>query len=126
MKLNEALSKMSVQRGITSVMSGIINNDFSVLKSPDAVGLEKEKIKSEVSKYSDMLQSCQSDWAYWSILGDLTYWKCSLKIFEAYEMCKFIELPDVEYKTGGLVVMDCLSIQEKYADKIMENAKALI
>ena len=126
MKLNDALNVISAPKGLTSLIDGIASKDYSVLPHKDGVSASLQEAEDAVAKYEQQLRDCQSDWAYWSILGDLKYWKAVRNILNAADMVGADNLPDVEFpKTGGLVVMDAIGKVTDYGEKILSKARQM-
>jgi hypothetical protein len=123
MKLEKMLSQISAPKGMTSVISGIMNDDFSVLPHQKGVGASIKRAKEEVKKHEKQLRECQSDWAYWSILGDISYWRCIKNILEAADIVGEDNLPDIYFKQDGIVVMDAIGKVEKYGEEVLKEAK---
>jgi hypothetical protein len=124
MTTQEAIGAIHAPKGMTSVISGIMSNDFSVLPHEKGKGSDLAKASEMVEKYEQDLKNCKSDWAYWSILGDLEYWRTIHKILEAGELVghnnlPYVSAPDLE----NCVVMDSIGKVGQFGDEILRKAK---
>ena len=95
MTVKEALDKIYAPKGLTSVIEGLINNDFSVLDNQKGTEASFDFANLKIKELQIQLDNCHSDWSWWSILGDLEYWKAAKNILEA-GMIHGGELADVE------------------------------
>lgn len=72
------------------------------------------------------LKKCESDAAYWSLIGDREYWQAVRNILEAASLnngvVAFVESPELD---GALIVMDAISRVTKYGLKVLNDTKAL-
>lgn len=123
MKLTEVLSMISAPKGLSSILAGITHNDYSVL--PHQKGLEAtiyiayEKIRLHQSQ----LAECKSDWSYWSILGDLAYWKAIKNILKGAEIVGEDNMPEVNFENKAVVVMDSIAEIEKFGEYVLSECK---
>lgn len=69
------------------------------------------------------MDECKSDWSYWSILGDLEYWKSVRDILEAASITGEDNLPNVEYKPTNSVVMDEIANTRRFGESVLRLAK---
>lgn len=125
MTLTEALSKINAPKGFTSIIAGVSNGDYSVLPKESTLKTSMEEADSKIALYQKQMSECKSDWSYWSILGDLEYWKAIKNILEAAELVGENNLPDVE-KKEGVVVMDAIGAVSDFGKMILHKAKVSI
>lgn len=126
MTVKDAIDKIYAPKGLTSVIAGVMNNDFSVLNNQKGIETTLEKTDEMIAKYQKQIDECQSDWAYWSILGDLEYWKAVKDILEAGKLNNGI-LADVEAPNlENCVVMDAISKVRSFGSKVLKETQALL
>ena len=127
MKLSDVLDNLCAPKGLTSIISGVMSDDFSVLpKKQDTTG-GLQMAKDKVVAYQKQLDECKSDWSYWSILSDLEYWKCMVNVLEAADITGPDNLPDVPFPNlEGKVVMDAIYENTKFGAAIFAKAKQTI
>lgn len=123
MKLTEVLSMISAPKGLTSILAGISQNDFSVL--PHQKGLEATMYVADekIALHQRQLDECKSDWSYWSILGDLAYWKAVKNILKGAEIVGENNMPDVKFENKAMVVMDIIAETEKFGKYVLSECK---
>ena len=125
MTVNEAVSKIHAPKGVTSILAGLTSGDYSVLPHDKGIGADILTAKEQIAKYQKAIKECDSDWAYWSILGDLEYWKAVHNILEAATLnngvLADVEAPDME----GLVVMEAISKVSKFGEQVLNETRAL-
>jgi hypothetical protein len=123
MKLQEVLSQINAPKGLTSILAGISQNDFSVLPHQKGLDATMAVADERIAEYRKSLDECKSDWSYWSILSDLEYW-CSVKnILEAAQIVGENNLPDVHYQPSNSVVMDEIANVRKFGEAVLSLAK---
>lgn len=125
MKLTEVLSMISAPKGLTSILVGISQNDFSVL--PHQQGLEATMYVADekIAIYQRQLDECKSDWSYWSILGDLAYWKAVKNILKGAEIVGENNMPDVKFENKAVVVMDSIAETEKFGRLVLSECERI-
>lgn len=123
MNLEFLLKKIYAPRGMTSVIQGLVNNDFSVLNNPTAIGTSIVDVEEKIKKYRKDLEECKSDWSYWSILSDLTFWEMVANILKGAELVGPENLPEIEYNNEGGVVMDAIGYNEKFGVEFLAKCK---
>lgn len=125
MTVNEAISKIHAPKGLTSILSGLASGDYSVIPHDKGIGADLIVAKEQVAKLQKAIDDCKSDWAYWSILGDLEYWKAVHNILEAGTInggvLADVEAPNME----GLVVMDAIGRVADFGKKVLTETRAL-
>lgn len=123
MTVKEALDKIYAPKGVTSIIEGLINNDFSVLDNQKGTEASFDFANLRIKELQIQLDNCHSDWSWWSILGDLEYWKAAKNILEA-GMIHSGELADVEAPNlQDCVVMDAISRVTKFGEKVLSETK---
>lgn len=127
MTVNEAISKIHAPKGVTSILAGLSNGDYSVLPHEKGIGADLKTAEHQVALYDKQIQECKSDWAYWSILGDLEYWKAVRNILEAGSINNGI-LADVKDPdlSGAVVVMDSIGRVTDFGETILRETKKLV
>lgn len=124
MTTKEAISMIHAPKGMTSIIAGVMSGDYSVLPHDKGEGSDLFKAKAEHDKYKKALNECKSDWAYWSILGDVAYWGAIVDILEAGELVGHENLPNVPApNVEGLVVMDAIGKVESFGKEVLRKAK---
>lgn len=124
MKLETAIQSIHAPKGVTSIIQGVINGDYSVLSEQNALGASIEKIEEQVAFHKKQLDECRSDWAYWAILGDLAYWRAVRNIYKAAELVGAENLPDVAIPdVQRCIVMDAIGKVEKFGEDILKEAQ---
>ena len=124
MTVQQAISNIHAPKGMTSIISGVMSGDYSVLPHDKGVDADLAKAKEMVAQSKKQLDECKSDWSYWSILSDLEYWKAIENILQAAVLVGENNLPDIpKPDMEGLVVMDAISKVSKYGDAILSEAK---
>jgi hypothetical protein len=104
--------------------TGEMNNDYSVLPHEKGLGADLAKAEQQAAIHKKQLDECQSDWAYWSILSDLSYWEAIVNILKAAELVGPDNLPDVTPPNlNGSVVMDAIGRVEDYGKEIYRLAR---
>lgn len=123
MKLTEVLSMISAPKGLTSILEGIAQNDFSVL--PHQKGLESTMCVADekIALHQRQLDECESDWSYWSILGDLAYWKAVKNILKGAEIVGENNMPNVKFENKAMVVMDRIAEIEKFGKYVLSECE---
>jgi hypothetical protein len=122
----QAINAIYAPKGVTSIIEGILHDDFSVM--PHEKGKDANILKAEemIAKYEKDLHSCKSDWSYWSILGDLVYWKAIKNILDASAIAGSNNLPDIPIPDlNGCVVMDAIYKVEKFGFEVLSKTKEL-
>lgn len=126
MTVQDAINKIHAPKGITSVISGLLSGDYSVLPHEKGKNASLEKANEMVAQYKKSLDECKSDWAYWSILGDLEYWKAIRNILEAGDLVGNENLPEVEAPNlANCVVMDAIGKVETFGKSVLNKAKEM-
>lgn len=126
MTTQQAIQAIHAPKGMTSVLSGIMSGDFSVLPHEGGKDSDLYTATKMVGGYQKQLNECESDWSYWSILGDLEYWRAIHKILQAAELVGNDSLPDVAPPNlDNCVVMDAISKVQSFGDEILRKAKVL-
>lgn len=123
MKLSEVLKHIHAPKGLTSVIMGISEGDVSVMPHQDGVGAGSLYVNDKIAFHQKQLDECTSDWAYWSILGDLEYWKTVSDLLEASDITGEDSLPDVTFPSTDGVVMDNISSLRKFGRAVLAEAK---
>lgn len=125
MTTKQAIEAIYAPKGVTSVLNGIMSGDYSVFPHTGGEDSNLQKAASQVDKYQKQLDECKSDWSYWSILGDLEYWKAIKNILEAAHIVGDDNLPDIPKPNlgGQLVVMDQIYEVTKFGAAILAAAK---
>ena len=123
MTLQDALSGFRAVKGVSSAIGGILNGDFSVLGNPDGTGKALSEAKAELAKAEQALRNVQSDYAYWAVLGDVTYWRTVCNLMEAADLCGPDALPDVAFPPNDGIVMDLLAKQERFGNEVLRLAR---
>jgi hypothetical protein len=124
MTTKQAIEMIHAPKGMTSIIQGVMPGDYSVIPHDKGKDSDLNKAKGMVLKYQQELNDCKSDWSYWSILGDLEYWKAIVSILEAGELAGHDNLPDVPAPNmDGLVVMDAISNVSEFGNTVLRLAK---
>lgn len=125
MTVIEAISKIHAPKGLTSILAGISAGDYSVMPHNKGIDADILIADEEISKYEKAIDECKSDWAYWSILSDLEYWKAIKNILEAGKLSNGklpdIDAPDLE----GCVLMDAIGRVSDFGEKILRETRAV-
>lgn len=125
MTVKEAIASIHAPKGVTSILAGISSGDYSVLPHEKGKNADMDKAREMVAQYKKSLEECKSDWSYWSILSDLSYWEAICNILEAGELVGNDNLPDVAPPNlQGLMVMDAIGAVSDFGDKILGEARA--
>lgn len=125
MTVQEAISKIHAPKGVTSIIAGIMNDDFSVLPKDSDVSATLTKADEMVKKYEKDLNECKSDWSYWSILSDLEYWRAVKNILEAGAINNGV-VADVQAPAlDGCVVMDAISKVSDFGKAVLSETKKI-
>lgn len=122
MKVTEVLSMIDAPKGLTSIINGISQNDFSVMPHQKGLNATLEIAEEKVKLHQKQIDECKSDWAYWSILGDLEYWKAVKNILKAAELVGEDNMPDVSFKNDGVVVMDAIYKVTQFGELVLKLA----
>ena len=126
MKVQEAIKLIHAPKGVTSILSGLMTGDYSTLPHAQGLGADLEKARAKVLQTQKAFDACQSDWAYWSILGDLAYWKAIENILTA-GAANNGEVADVPApQMEGLVVMVAIGRVEEFGKKVLDETRKLI
>lgn len=114
---------ISAPKGLTSILAGVMQNDFSVL--PHQKGLEAtiSVADEKVALHRKQLNECTSDWSYWSILGDLSYWEAVKNILKGAEMVGENNMPDVKFESKAVVVMDSIGEIDKFGKYVLSECE---
>ena len=124
MTIKEAIEKIHAPKGITSVIAGVMSGDYSVFPHQKGIEADRKKAEEMVEGLKESLKNCTSDWSYWSILGDLEYWRAVLNILVAGEIGGGI-VADVEFDDSGGVVMDQISKVTEFGEKVLKETKKM-
>lgn len=123
MTIKEAIDKIYAPKGMTSVIAGISTGDFSVLNDQKNIEISHNKAKEMIKKYKKDLKNCKSDWSYWSILSDLSYWEAIENILHAGTLNKGIladvKAPDLQ----NCGVMDAISKVLQFGREVLAETK---
>ncbi len=122
MKVTEVLSMIDAPKGLTSIIEGISQNDFSVMPHQKGLNATLEIAEEKVKLHQKQIDECKSDWAYWSILGDLEYWKAVKNILKAAELVGEDNMPEVAFKNDGVVVMDAIYKVTQFGELVLKLA----
>lgn len=122
MKVTEVLSMIDAPKGLTSIIEGIAQNDFSVMPHQKGLNATLEIAEEKVKLHQKQIDECKSDGAYWSILGDLEYWKAVKNILKAAELVGEDNLPEVAFKNDGVVVMDAIYKVTQFGELVLKLA----
>jgi hypothetical protein len=123
MKLVDVLSMISAPKGLTSILNGIQQNDYSVLPHQKGLLATILVANEQISIQKKRLDECQSDWSYWSILGDLEYWKAVRNILEGADIVGENNMPEVSFKSEAVVVMDSISEIQRFGEYVLDVCK---
>lgn len=121
MKLTEVLSMISAPKGLTSILEGIAQNDFSVLPHQKGLGATISVADEKIALHQKQLDECKSDWSYWSILGDLEYWKAVKNILKGAEIVGENNMPVVKFENKAMVVMGRIAETEKFGKYVLSE-----
>jgi hypothetical protein len=126
MTTQQAINSIHAVKGTTSIIAGIMNNDYSVLPHDKGLGADLALAEQEVSIHQKRLDECKSDWAYWSILGDLEYWTAVKNILNAAALVGHDKLPDIPAPDlKGCVVMDAIGRVSDFGEAVLREAQAI-
>lgn len=116
---------ISAPKGLTSILNGIAQGDFSVL--PHQKGLEATLCVAEekVALYQNQLDNCKSDFSYWSILSDLVYWEAIKNILKGAEIVGENNMPDVVFENKAFLVMDSIAEIEKFGKYVFSECERI-
>lgn len=126
MKLETAISAMSAPKNFEMIMTAALTNDTSIFNTPDALTASMQFIDEQIATHQKKLDNCQSDLAYWSILGDLAYWRAAKNIHLAAEITGADRLPDIpvpNMKNG--ILMDIIGKVEQFGKDLLNEAKKI-
>ncbi len=127
MTTKQAIDSIYAPKGMTSILTGLMTGDYSVIPHDKGKGSDLEKANEMVAKYQKDIDNCTSDWSYWSILGDLEYWKAIRNILEAAALVGNDNLADIPTpNTEGKVVMDAIYEVTKFGDAILKDAQSRV
>lgn len=118
MKLSEILAQIEAPKGLSSVLAGISQSDYTVLPHMDGLTAKLSIAEEKVAQYEKQINECQSDWYYWSILGDLSYWRAVLNILRGADLVGENNMPNMPYEKKGMVVMDVIGNLEDYGKSV--------
>lgn len=124
MNLQEALSKMSVPQGMTSMLSAVMSGDFDPIAHKTAVGVSLAAAREHLAARKHAQEHCESDWAYWGYEGEIAYWNAVVNVLEAAELVGADKLPDIPAPRTDGVLMDVCSYVERYGQAVLAAAKA--
>ena len=124
MHLKEILSSLSAPKGITSIINGVISDDFTVLPHQQGANAGLIEATEMVEKYEKQIQECKSDWQYWSILGDLEYWRAIMNVLKGAVLVGEENMPDRKYTPKNSVVMDEIYNMAQYGETIFKLCEA--
>lgn len=123
MTLEHALSLIHAPQGVTSLIAGICGGDLSVLRNPQVdVSGGRAAAEVELKKAEDRLAATRSDYAYWSELGTVAYWRAVVDLFRAAEIAGADALPDVPPPKQGAVVMDAIAYVQQFGKSVLNAA----
>lgn len=126
MTTKQAINAICAPKGITSILEGIMHDDFSVMPHDNGKDANIYKAEEMIAKYQQDLKDCKSDWSYWSILGDLEYWKAIKNILDAAALVGNNDLPDIPFPDlEGCVVMDAIGRVQKFGVDVLNASKGL-
>lgn len=126
MTVQEAIDKIYAPKGLTSVIAGILNDDLSVLNNQKGIETSLSKVDKMISKYQQQMEECQSDWAYWSILSDLEYWKAVKNILTAGALNNGVVADVSAPNLENTVVMDAISQITAFGEMILLKTKRML
>lgn len=126
MTVQEAIAQIHAPKGVTSIIAGIMNNDYSVLSIQNGSDSSLKKAQEQVALYQKQLDECKSDWSYWSILGDLTYWEAVRNILEAGTLnngeLAYVSAPEL----NGIVAMDAIGRVDDFGKEVLRKTILLV
>lgn len=97
-----------------------VQQALNVLPHDKGKDASLEKADEMVLYCQKQLDICNSDWAYWSILSDLEYWKAVRNILKAATIVGVDNLPDIPMpQMEGKVVMDSIYEVTKFGEAIL-------
>lgn len=118
MTLEEALAPIAPVVGLSSLIGAP-----SSVSSQQAVAPTLTSARARYEELRDAMNNAQSDFSYWGYAGQVSYWKAVVDILEAAELAGADNLPDVEPPRQGGVVMDQMSLIERYGETILREAR---
>lgn len=116
---------ISAPKGITSVISGIMEGDYSVIPHQKGAQSDLQIAEAQVQDHELKLKECKSDWSYWSILGDLTYWTAIRDILKGADMVGPTNMPEVRFESKSIMVMDHIAEVEAFGKEVLEACQIL-
>lgn len=124
MTVAEALSRIHAPKGMTSLIAGVMSNDFDPIRDQNAAGKSLSAAQAQLEAAEKAQAECQSDWAYWGYMGDISYWRAVVSILKAAEITGPDKLPNVPAPDlSACVVMDACSKVERFGSDILAAAK---
>lgn len=124
MKLEDALRQFGPVRGQTTVIASVLSGDFSPVAGGEYVNESLAEARAKLEQVKHAQEVCNSDWAYWGLQGDISYWTAIVSILEAAAITGPEALPDLPFEAKAGIVMDACAEQEAYGRKLLELAKA--
>jgi hypothetical protein len=124
MTVQEAINKIHAPKGVTSILAGVMSGDYSVLSDQNGIDASLVKAQEMVVQYQKQIDECTSDWSYWAILGDLTYWEAVRNILEAGTINNGIVADVYAPQLDGLVVMDAIGSVSDFGKEVLQRTKA--
>jgi len=106
---------------LTSILAAIAEGDYTVLNTPDAIGFSMEAVNQELETLHKRSDACTSDWAYWSIESDITYWTAVKTILKGAELVGPDNMPEVRYSSKSQVLMDVMADIAEFGSEVYKK-----
>lgn len=123
MTVPEAIAKIYAPKGVTSIIEGLMHDDLSVLDNQKGNEASFDFAVDKIKDLEVALDNCHSDWSWWSIMGDLEYWRAAKNILEAGLIhdgqLADVDAPDLQ----NCMVMDAIDRVTKFGKKVLADTK---
>jgi len=123
MNIAEAIKKVHAPKGVTSVIAGILSNDFDSIRDQSAVGVSLEAAEAKLAAATEAMNTASSDWSYWGYAGDVAYWECVVSLLKAADLVGADNLPDIPLPDLDGVVMDVQYKVSKWGKDVLAAAR---
>lgn len=121
MRLSEALEKIHVPMGTTSLLAGVMGGDLDSISNKDAsFQTTLTEAEGKVDSIEFAQENARSDASWWGYQSQLSYWRTVVYLLKAAKIAGAENLPDIEPPNfEGMMVMTACAEMEKWGKHIM-------
>jgi hypothetical protein len=123
MHVKDVVAKIGPVVGASSMIAALLGGDVSSVNGKQQTEGSLADAKKHLAQLIHAQNTCQSDYAYWGYMGQISYWRAIVDILTAADLVGADNLADVPYDDSPTIVMDACSRIENYGKAVLSQAK---